>query len=150
MVYCYKVLNCARIYNRLCYFLCYVYVFVYLLCSYTFFFTYRIVSRMYNKYTKGIQRVSLESCHELCDPRMKHLWIFSLWLSNSVQLNTTREVTTYAATRELPSISWNWKVHYRIHNSSPLIPMLSHANPVHINPFCLSKIQNTLILSWSS
>jgi hypothetical protein len=36
MVYRYKVLNCARIYNSLCYFLCYVYVFV------------RIVSYMYN------------------------------------------------------------------------------------------------------
>jgi hypothetical protein len=35
MVYCYKVVNCAHIYDSLCYFLCYVYVFVYLLCSYT-------------------------------------------------------------------------------------------------------------------
>jgi hypothetical protein len=55
MVYCYKVPNCARIYDSLCYFLCYVYVFVYLLCSYTFF-TYRIVPCMYNEYTVSIFR----------------------------------------------------------------------------------------------
>jgi hypothetical protein len=54
MVYCYKVPNCARIYDSLCYFLCYVYLFIY--CAVTFFFTYRIVSCMYNEYTVSIFR----------------------------------------------------------------------------------------------
>jgi hypothetical protein len=56
MVYSYKVLNCARTYDSLCSFLCYVYVFVHLLCSYTFFFTYRIVSSMYSENTASIFR----------------------------------------------------------------------------------------------
>jgi hypothetical protein len=55
MVYCYKVLNCARIYDSLYYFLCYVYAFVYLLCSFLYiqdcFCMY-----MYNEYTVSIFR----------------------------------------------------------------------------------------------
>jgi hypothetical protein len=56
MVYCYKVLTCARINDSPCSFLYYVYVFLQLLCSYTFFFTYRIVYSMYGEYTVSIFR----------------------------------------------------------------------------------------------
>jgi hypothetical protein len=56
MVYCYKVLNCALTYDSPCSFLCYVYVFDHLLCSCTFFFTYKIVSSMYSEYTVNIFR----------------------------------------------------------------------------------------------
>jgi hypothetical protein len=49
-----------------------------------------------------------------------------------------------AATQELPSISWNPKVQYRIHKSPPLVPILSHINPIHTIP---SYLRSILILS---
>jgi hypothetical protein len=61
--------------------------------------------------------------------------------------------TTREATRYFPSITWNPKVQYRIHKSSPPVPILGQTNLVHITPSHLSKIQPNVIhppASWSS
>jgi len=56
-----------------------------------------------------------------------------------------REVCSRAASQEILSPLWNPKVHYRVHNSAPLLTNLSHMHPVHnFPPFSLRSI---LILS---
>jgi hypothetical protein len=49
-----------------------------------------------------------------------------------MELSATSETISCAATQELPSTIWNPKVHYLIHKSPPLIPILK--SPHHFIP----------------
>jgi hypothetical protein len=69
------------------------------------------------------------------------------------ELSPSKEAANCAATQELSSILRNLKVHYRVHKSLPLAPILSQIDPVHTIPSHLSKIHFTIVhspTSWAS
>jgi hypothetical protein len=68
------------------------------------------------------------------------VWIFIYLLT---ELSPFWEAANCAATEELPSILWNPKVHYRVHKSPPLVPILSQIDPYHP---VLSLLRSILIL----
>jgi hypothetical protein len=55
-------------------------------------------------------------------------------------LSPSSEAANCAATQELPSLLLNPKVHYHVHKSPPLVPILTQIEPVHTIPFSLRSI----------
>jgi hypothetical protein len=74
-------------------------------------------------------------------------------LLTTKELSPSWEGTNCAATQELPNILWNPKVHYHVHKSLSMVPILRQINPVHTTPSYIYKIRSNIIhppMSWSS
>ena len=55
------------------------------------------------------------------------------------------EANWFAASQEIPRISWNPKVHYRTHKRPPPVSILGQPNPVHIPTSHLLEIHSNII-----
>jgi hypothetical protein len=68
--------------------------------------------------------------------------IFYLYLQMApvMEFCPSWEAANCADTQELPSISWNPKVHYCVYKRPPLTPTLNQINPIHTIPFYLRSI----------
>jgi hypothetical protein len=56
-------------------------------------------------------------------------------MANSMELKPSWEANSCSATQEIPSILWNRKYLYHVHNSQPLILIVSQINPLHALPY---------------
>jgi hypothetical protein len=63
-------------------------------------------------------------------------------MTNSMQQSPYWGAISHSSSQEIPSLLWNPKVHYRVHNSPPLVPILCQMHPVHPTFLRYNRVQN--------
>jgi len=57
--------------------------------------------------------------------------LLSYLLTYFMEQSSSWEANRFSASKEIPRILWNPKVHYRTHKCPPPVPILSHIDPFH-------------------
>jgi len=74
------------------------------------------------------------------------LTTYTYSLTHSMQQSPSWEANSFSASREIPCILWNPKVHYRTHKCPSPVPILSHLELVHILTSHFLKIYLNIFL----
>jgi hypothetical protein len=88
----------------------------------------------------------LAKAHQKLYKRTAYIKPTHFLLTYSMEQSTSWEANQFAASQEIPRILLNLKVHYRIHNCPPPVPILSQLNPVHTPTTHYLKIHINIIL----
>jgi hypothetical protein len=67
-----------------------------------------------------------------------------------MELSFSWEATSLWGTQEFAKILWNPKVHYRVQQIPPLVPILIQINPIHTTSSYLFQINFNIILPITS
>ena len=67
-------------------------------------------------------------------------------LNNSTQQSTFSKANGSSASEGIPHILWYLRIHYHVHNSPQVVPVLSQINPLHTLQSNLFKIHFNIIL----
>jgi hypothetical protein len=65
-------------------------------------------------------------------------------LNNSMEQSPSWEANSHSASKEIPCLLWNPKVHYCVNKSLSLVPVLSQMKLVHTFRLCFPKIPSNV------
>jgi hypothetical protein len=80
---------------------------------------------------------------------VRHKSLLNFNIINSKEQSPSWEADSHSASQEISRLLWNPKVHYRVHNSPPLLPILSQLHAVHTFLLYFSNIHFNIIFSYT-
>jgi len=88
---------------------------------------------------EGMRTHKLGNCNTATQAHVQNKYE-AYFLTYSMVQSPSWEANWFAASREIPRISRNPKVHYRTHKRPPPVPILGQPNPVHIKTKLINRL----------